>query len=247
MHPLFIGRNHIVLESVDSTNNYLASHEKLTKLPEGTLVEAKQQFAGRGQRDNVWLSAPGKNLTVSILFRPHFLDPENYFLLNKAITLAVVATIEEATQQPVHIKWPNDILVGGKKIAGLLIEISWRQNHFQNAIVGIGINVNQKENLPDHATSIRHFVAQDLNLDTIRESLCSHLEFQYLAIKTGKNEQITMSYRSCLMKLNQNIQLNFKGKQYEVELVGVDNVGRIMVRHKGKLHSLMHGDAKVVV
>ncbi|MFT7154174.1 MAG: BirA family biotin operon repressor/biotin-[acetyl-CoA-carboxylase] ligase, partial [Alteromonas macleodii] len=120
---LFIGSVCIRLERVDSSNNY-ARELIRDKMPiEGTVIVANEQTSGRGQRANTWFSEPKSNLTCSYILRPVFLAAKNQFVLSAAVALAVFETVYQfIPNNTLRIKWPNDILVGDKKIAGILIE-----------------------------------------------------------------------------------------------------------------------------
>ena len=144
------------LPKTGSTNH--AAREK--EYQNGTLVLAERQTAGRGQRGNRWSSAPGENLTFSVVLHPDFLPVHRQFYLSKAVCLALADTLEGFLDSPaepaqetgpspkkkpggVFIKWPNDIYVGARKIVGILIENDLSRETLSRSIVGIGINVNQ--------------------------------------------------------------------------------------------------------
>jgi BirA family biotin operon repressor/biotin-[acetyl-CoA-carboxylase] ligase len=132
----------IWLDSIDSTNS-----EALRRLPElsgGTVLAAREQTAGRGQRGNTWFSAPGENLTFSIVLKNLPLKAPEAVRLNYMTSVAVASFLESHGVEPA-IKWPNDIYVNGKKICGMLIEnVLGAQGEVKASVVGIGINLNQK-------------------------------------------------------------------------------------------------------
>ena len=153
---LFIGKKLIHLNEVDSTNTYLKTLCENEILPEGTVVIAESQYAGRGQRSNTWESEPGKNIIMSLIFYPGFLSANRQFLLSQAVALALQEFISNLLpEEKTSIKWPNDIYVGDKKIAGILIESSWMGNQVKNSIVGIGININQDGFYHPNAISLK--------------------------------------------------------------------------------------------
>src|ERR1035437_6675835 len=147
METIFIGKNCIEIEKTDSTNSYLSKLLGEKTLFEGTVVITNRQEMGRGQRGTTWESEPNKNLTLSILLHPTFLRPDEQFQLNKAISLGVAGFVVGVLQVDVDvkIKWPNDIYIRNKKVAGILIENSVSGNNLQHSIIGIGINVNQEK------------------------------------------------------------------------------------------------------
>ena len=119
---LFLGKKIIELDSVDSTNNYAANLISQTKVLDGTVIMAYFQSQGRGQRGNDWMASPGENLTISIIVSTSFVDIGNQFVISQAVSLGVCKYVEQRLGCNGHVKWPNDIYVDGKKIAGILIE-----------------------------------------------------------------------------------------------------------------------------
>lgn len=149
-----IGRKLIHLESVDSTNNYTANLVKSRGLASGTVILADDQFEGKGQRGTEWHVEPGMNLTFSAYLEFANLSVENQFDLSKVIALSICHFLEKLGLRP-EIKWPNDILVGGRKISGVLIENMISGKSPLRSIVGIGLNVNQMRFGKFDATSIQ--------------------------------------------------------------------------------------------
>lgn len=171
----------IWLESVDSTNS--EALRRLPELPSGTVLAAREQTAGRGQRGNTWFTEPGKNLTFSIVLKPSGLAAGEAHLLNYLASVAV-AEFLEGYGVFCSIKWPNDIYVGRKKICGILVENSLSGGCVAASVIGIGININQTE-FPQlaNATSLslvtgREYVLEDClkAFMAVFESLQPHLE-----------------------------------------------------------------------
>lgn len=137
------------LDSVDSTSTYLA--RTLPDAPAGTVVVTREQSAGRGQRGNSWEAAPGLNVTMSLMLRPEGLPAREQFVISQAVALAVVDTIDPLLPEgeTASVKWPNDIYVGDRKIAGILIENVLEGAEVARSIVGLGLNVNQPRFLSD--------------------------------------------------------------------------------------------------
>ena len=134
----------IHLNETHSTNSYLRElimREK--EQPEGTVVITDYQTAGRGQKGNSWESERGKNLTFSILLHPNHIPPGKQFILSQLISIAIVGVLKKYDRH-FTIKWPNDIYWKEKKIAGMLIEVDLTGSSLSNAIIGIGININQR-------------------------------------------------------------------------------------------------------
>lgn len=150
--------------------------------PHGLVVAAREQTAGRGQRGNTWESGPGLNLSFSIVLRPAGIHPARQFCISEAVALAVAETVEEelrsnGVDDPVYVKWPNDIYVGDRKICGILIENTITGTHIDKSVVGIGLNVNQREFLSDapNPVSIIQLTARETPLQPLLDRLTARL------------------------------------------------------------------------
>lgn len=165
----------IELEESPSTNSHLASIAG--DCAHGTVVCAFRQTAGRGQRGNSWESAPGENITMSLLLRPAGLHPARQFVISEAVSLAIVSVLRRHLPGcDVRVKWPNDIYVGDSKICGILIENSITSTGINHSIVGAGINVNQRRFLSDAPNPVsmrqlagREFPVGELTREFARE------------------------------------------------------------------------------
>ena len=139
------------LKSVDSTNNELKRRSRQMPLPEGLVLSADRQTQGRGRSGRNWSSPPGSSISTSILLRPDRLPPEAIPRLTLLAALATARAIEEETGLGVGIKWPNDIVIMGKKAVGILTEMLMRDHQPDCVIVGIGVNVHQRSYDPEIA------------------------------------------------------------------------------------------------
>ncbi len=224
MNTLFVGHKLIRLESVDSTNKFAAKLVSLPDWVEGTAIVAEEQHGGKGRHDRTWDSEPGKNLTVSFLFKPHFLNSQQTFLLQKFSALAVADTLKNFTGTQPRIKWPNDIYVGSKKIAGILNGTSFQGDSFKSAIIGIGVNVNQTFFGRYNATSLKNERAQDFDLEELFGRLCEMLEKRYLQLKRS-DKVIQRDYHDQLFGLGEVRMYSFRGTKKEAVLQRVDEEG----------------------
>ncbi|MCE3227738.1 MAG: biotin--[acetyl-CoA-carboxylase] ligase [Bacteroidetes bacterium] len=233
METLFIGANLIFLPEVDSTNSYAIELLKNVNLPEGSVIHTANQTSGRGQRGNVWNTRPGSNLTVSVVLKPSFLDLKDQFYLYQIAALGcydVMTEILDHSQFDIKIKWPNDILVDGKKIAGILIENVVNHNHMHWSVMGIGLNVRQGE-FDDkiHATSIQILTRKEHDLADVLKLLCSRLEKYYMLLRNGKRETISENYIKHFFGLNKWLDFEI-GNQVEKLLVkGVSRNGLLLL------------------
>ena len=238
MKTLFIGQNCIHLKSIDSTNSYASQLIGGTKPVEGTLIYTFDQQKGRGQRGNAWESEPNKNVASSFILYPSFLLAGRQFFLNKIVSLAVADLMAELIQlsdktSEIRIKWPNDIYVGSKKIAGILIENTLRENTIQSSIIGIGLNINQtKFNANINATSLALITNKEFDLMQVLEKLSGFIEAWYLQLKGNKLESIDTSYLQNLYQLNEWHNYTSNDRPFEGKIIGISAIGKLQVQLK---------------
>lgn len=155
MSSRWAGKNLYFFDEVDSTNNMVRTLAE-QGAPEGTLVVAANQTAGKGRRGRTWVAPAGSSVMMSILLRPEF-APERASMLTLVTAMAVARGIREVTGIEAGIKWPNDIVADGKKLCGILTEMSTEMDYIRYVVIGIGINVSIKEfpeELRQKATSL---------------------------------------------------------------------------------------------
>jgi BirA family biotin operon repressor/biotin-[acetyl-CoA-carboxylase] ligase len=229
---LFVGQNVISKDIVDSTNSAATSLLDETRLPEGTVIIAKEQHAGRGQQGTTWESEHGKNLLASFILYPTFLHPINIFHLNMSISLALYDFGNKLLKNDVSVKWPNDLYYKNKKLAGLLIENSIRNNEFNYSIVGIGININQTKFSANAAnpTSFKAILKNDLDMTEVFNLLCGCIEARYLQLKSTKSDDLKNEYLKVLYKFNIPATYKVGEKIVSREIVDVMNDGKLVLK-----------------
>ncbi len=247
-NTLFVGKVLHYFEHIGSTNaaaaQFLTQNTELANpvvravvpLAEGSVFLTFNQTAGRGQMGNRWESIAGENIAISFLFLPHFLAPHEQFLLNKAITLAIndFFTPFLSSEKKLRIKWPNDIYVNDRKICGILIQNTLAASHIQAAIIGIGLNINQKifDNLP-HATSLFLETNQLFDLSNLVEKLCQAVEQQYLRLKTRQFGSLNLDYLSKLYHFGEeSLFQRLDGRYFSGTIAGVTVAGRLSIELK---------------
>ncbi len=233
-NTLFIGQNQVFVPQCHSTNTLLAELVKNQDLMEGTVVITNNQTAGRGQRGNTWQAEPGKNLTFSLLLKPSFLLAKDQFYLTVVVSLAIRELLTSELQTPVKIKWPNDILVGDKKICGILIENTVGGDKLQQSIIGIGLNVNQDNFSIDKPTSMKLITDREFDLASVLNSLLVKLESNYLQLKEGNYHALRSEYLSHLYWINEERIFSSKGREFKGTITGVDEHGRLSISHSEK-------------
>ena len=238
-NSLFIGKNLIELDSVDSTNSFAKEMLSNSRPIEGTVITAKEQFAGRGQMGNKWNAEAGKNITLSLVLYPDQLDADKQFFLNMAIALAVKDFCEFVLGDEIKIKWPNDIYYHDRKIAGILIENSISGTKITSSVVGIGINVNQEEfdpALPNPASliQIKKPSAPLYDLPVLIGELCAYLEKYYLQLRQQHYHFLDKGYTVALYRYQQTHEFKRGDTTFKGEINGVAKDGKLIIHSGGK-------------
>ena len=213
------------LESVHSTNTWAL--ERLPEIPSGTLIAAREQTAGRGQRGNTWFTEPGKNLTFSLVLKPEGLKAGDAHLLNYLASVAV-AEFLQGYGVSCCIKWPNDIYVGRKKICGILVENSLSGGCVAASVIGIGININQTQ-FPQlaNATSLSLVTGKEYVLEECLEAFMAVFEsWQY------RLSSLSEAYTSRLFQ--KGVQARYidylrGNEEFTGTILGVSPDGRLII------------------
>ncbi len=221
----------IRLNEVDSTQDELRTRVMSDPIQEGTVVTARKQGKGRGLGENVWESEEGANLLMSLLWKPVFLHVSQQFLLTKVVSLAVADLMQSIIQQSdIRIKWPNDVYVGDRKIAGILIENSIIGEQFQYCLIGIGININQtafSKTLPN-PVSLSQLKGNELSIDHCLQLLCEFLDQKLLQLKNDIRS-LNTDYLNRLYRFNTTAPFLIDKKQIEARITGVSPFGMLQL------------------
>jgi BirA family transcriptional regulator, biotin operon repressor / biotin---[acetyl-CoA-carboxylase] ligase len=212
----------VLLPAVDSTNNYAAKALSEGKLTHGTVILAEKQTAGRGQRGSTWTSGANQ-FTGSFYVETAFLSARNLPLLNFAVATALRAAIADLISEDVKIKWPNDMLVNDRKIAGILVETQWSGASMKGAIVGIGLNLH-KEELPS-ACSLEDFGA-GAGIAEMALAIWSHMRESLALLRAGRYDEIATEYHSRLWRMGVEQTASLPdGRRITGRITGVDGQG----------------------
>lgn len=229
-------KNIISLDEVSSTNDYMIENIKSGVIQkEGSVVVANYQTAGKGLDQNKWESEAGKNLLFSILLKPAFLPADQQFQLTKIISLAIHDFVRNyLPNERIKVKWPNDIYVGNKKIAGVLISNTIKGKEIMHTVVGVGININQQTfgNQILNPTSLWHYLNTELKIDFCLKNVLSHIQKRYQQLKDNDSYQINFDYKKALYRLNDFNLFNYKESMISARIVGVTEYGQIKLIQK---------------
>lgn len=242
------GENMYVYERVGSTNDVLKEMAE-QGAPEGTLVIADEQTAGRGRMGRAWIAPPQSSLLISILFRPE-LPPQQVYRLVMACGLAVAEACEaEEGIPPVEVKWPNDLLIGGRKFTGILPESAFVGEQVAWVVVGIGVNVNQtfeaSDPLAATATSLRMVSGHEHD----RVALLAHiLERLNRWHRHLPHEALLDAWRERCVTLGRRVRVETPQGVLEGLAEAVDESGMLWLRDAaGQHHHIAAGEATLLI
>lgn len=193
------------LGAIPSTNSYLKELVKKEATESFTVVSADLQTRGRGQMDSVWYSSEGNNLLFSILINFGGVLAEDQFYLNCAVSLGILEALRAYNIPELTVKWPNDIMSGNRKLAGILIENSLSQGQLKYAIVGIGLNVNEEKfpsELPK-AVSMYQILGKKTDRNELLLELLEEIRKYATLFITGQYHRLMEEYQENLYKFGQ--------------------------------------------
>ena len=222
------------LDSVDSTNDELLRH--LPSYDNLSVVAAVEQFAGRGQRGNRWLSEPGDNLTFSLLVRPEGLPARDIMSITFLSTLVIRDWLREEGA-PALVKWPNDLYVGNRKICGMLIENGLSEGMVAWSVIGIGINLNQTDFPGElvNPVSLKRITSRNYDPKTALERICELFEARLTAL-SGDLGRLHDEYCDGLFLAG--IPHPYRdlatGQEFTGTIKGVTREGRLLMDRDGK-------------
>jgi len=223
-------KKQIYYESIDSTNEEMQRLLKKADFEEGMVISAGFQTSGKGHMGNTWESEPGKNLLMSMLFLPDFLRPGYQFYLSRIVSLALLELIGSYCGN-VTIKWPNDMNVKDKKIAGILIENHLKGDKIEKSIAGIGLNVNQ-EKFSSHIpgpTSLYMETGCQTDMTKLLDNLLEKLEEKYNMLVNNELDVIDRCYHDHLYGFGEIRNFSSKGKKFRARIAGTEPAGELIL------------------
>lgn len=222
--------NYLHLAQTDSTNAYLQRKQADTDIC-NWVVSADEQTAGKGMGSNDWESEKGKNLTFSMALDMGFLPAERQFLLSEAVPLGVVEVLDTVLPpEKLSIKWPNDIVFDGQKLAGILINSTIKANLMDVSIIGIGLNVNQMQfqDWPTRPISLKQITGMDYDLRPLMEQLAKHILIKVEQLKSSP-AAIKQEYLKRLFRYRTWADYEVGGKVLRLLMTGIDEFGRLQL------------------
>jgi BirA family biotin operon repressor/biotin-[acetyl-CoA-carboxylase] ligase len=228
--------NIIKLNAIESTNSYLKKLCLESEMDDYTVVTAEYQTSGRGQMGTVWQSEKGKNMMFSMLIKFEDLPISFRFYISMAVSLGVITTLNNEFKANFKIKWPNDIMSDNDKVAGVLIENTFRGNFIGQSIIGIGLNVNQMD-FPKsikNATSLLKTTNQKIDRDILLLKLIKGIQSKMLLVKEKNYSSLKNSYLKALYGYKVTMSFIENNSSFKGEIIGVAEDGKLEILTKNK-------------
>jgi BirA family biotin operon repressor/biotin-[acetyl-CoA-carboxylase] ligase len=219
------------LDATDSTNFFLKDLLRSENPMDYTVVVTKSQLKGRGQMNTVWASEGGKNLTFSVLKKFDAMSVRHQFALNIAVSLAMYEALGKLSIPDVQIKWPNDIMSGSSKICGILIENMLRGNKIGEAVIGIGLNVNQTDfGELGKASSLKLVTGRNFDLDELLHTILDSIQLQLDTVEAKTVAQLLPAYERLLFRKDKpSTFTNAKGERFMGYIRRVSALGKLVI------------------
>ncbi|HTL71468.1 MAG TPA: biotin--[acetyl-CoA-carboxylase] ligase [Candidatus Eisenbacteria bacterium] len=239
-----IGKKIFSYEDLDSTND-AAWRLGEEGLPEGACVFAEHQKKGRGRMGRSWLSPKGKGVLLSVLLRPK-LSPAEAARVTLMTAVSAARAMKKHVGKAPGIKWPNDLLYGGKKVCGILTEMSAELDRVKFVVVGIGVNVNASaKDLPPGSTSLREAAGRAVSRQDFARDLLTEMEADYLRLKDGRFEEIVRDWEDHSATSGKRVTATVFGRKIQGQAVGIDSDGALWIRRDNGLQErVLAGDVQ---
>ncbi len=234
MQNISIGNKVIEYSRIDSTNTKARELLRKGEISEGAVVVAFEQYAGKGYAQNSWESNPGENLTASFVLQPTFVAPQYQFWLTRVLSLALRDTVNFYlhAQPAVSIKWPNDIYVANKKIAGILVENSIMGDKIKDSICGIGLNVNQTVFLSGapNPVSLKQLSGFGYDTKEMLSRIAGFISHWYTLLRDEQWSIIDKEYLQSIYLLQTLATFRAEDKMFQGTIQGTDHYGRLQIK-----------------
>jgi BirA family biotin operon repressor/biotin-[acetyl-CoA-carboxylase] ligase len=245
-----IGREVLFFSEIDSTNR--EAHDRAEKgAREGTVVIADSQSRGKGRRGRSWESPSGSNLYLSIILRP-LIPPPAAPQITLLAGIAAARALSGVSGLECRIKWPNDILLRGRKLAGILAEMEGKDSKVRFIILGVGVNVNwRREDFPDDlrqtATSLRAETGKEISRAAVAAGLLHELEEEYVSfLREGFSARIREEWSRLSWVLGKPVTLSLPEATISGRALGLDPEGALLVLDgEGKTHRFIAGEVSL--
>jgi len=246
----YLGRNIVYYPVCDSTQNIAASIAR-EGAPHGTVVITEEQTAGRGRLERSWDSSANKGIWMSVIIRPE-ISPQFAAQFTLVSAVAIARAIEDTTKCSPNIKWPNDLLINGKKVTGILTELQADMDRVQSIIIGIGVNVNQEidafeQSIQSIATSIKIESGDEIDRVVLVAKILDYLEkYSNIYVENGF-EPIKILWESYNCTIGKRIRANLLRETLEGVAIGITNDGVLELQlDNGEIRGIYSADIHLI-
>jgi len=241
-----IGNKLFVFDSIDSTNT-CAKTLADAGMEDGAVVFAEHQTAGKGRNGRAWISEPGKNLLFSVILRPK-LPKEQAVFLTFYSAVSVAQAVESVVGKPIECKWPNDVLLNGKKFCGILLETSFQETSLAYSVVGIGINLNQREfgaEMSNRVTSLSLEQGEGFDRKQMFQRIVLQLDRFYTDVLAGDFKEIMKTWNSKCTMFGRPVTVERAHDRLSGKAVGLSSDGGLMIETSSGTSTVYAGDVTV--
>jgi BirA family transcriptional regulator, biotin operon repressor / biotin---[acetyl-CoA-carboxylase] ligase len=241
-------QNLILYQTIDSTNT-VTKNLAMKDAPEGTVIITEEQTAGKGRLDRKWFSQSNKNLLFTILLRPPW-GVENAFLLTMTLAISAIDEIKNLAGLDVLIKWPNDLYVGKKKLAGMLTEFSMKDHMVDYIIIGLGINVNwtpgEQDGLLYPATSILAETGRTTPRNELLAGILNRFDANYKKALSGETDFLHQRWNEVSLITGKEVDIISPEETIKGTAISIDKSGALILRNNlGKEVIVLSGDVSL--
>jgi BirA family biotin operon repressor/biotin-[acetyl-CoA-carboxylase] ligase len=241
-HSRTIGKKIHYFDYLSSTMD-LAMQLGMKGAANGTLVLAESQVKGRGRLGRSWFSPKYKGIYLSLILRPKIL-PAACPILTLMSAVSICEAVKEVLDLDLQIKWPNDVLIHHKKVAGILTEMNAEVDKVNFVVIGIGLNVNNdKRSLVDQATSLKQEQGQEISRLVLLRELLRRMENNYFLLEDKGSQEIINKWRSFTLTLGTRVKVSCQNKHIEGQATDIDQDGSLLIRKdSGLIQRISSGD-----
>lgn len=232
MHTEWVAKEVLYFDTIDSTNT--KAQELAEKgYPSGTLVVADKQESGKGRRGRSWVSPSGTGIFMTLMIKPD-INPNNASMLTLVAALAVAKAITSVTGEKALIKWPNDIVINGKKVCGILTEMNAQFDYINHIVVGIGINVHN-ESFPEEISQMASSLMIEAGgkrfhrAQIIAENMSYFEQYYDTFLKTQDLSALVMEYDELLVNRNKSVRVLDPKEPFDGKAMGITPKGELIV------------------
>ncbi|MFH0989106.1 MAG: biotin--[acetyl-CoA-carboxylase] ligase [bacterium] len=241
-----IGRKLFVFDHIDSTNT-CAKALGDAGTDEGAVVLTDFQTQGKGRLGRTWNAEPGSNLLFTVLLRPQLAE-ETSNLLTFFAAVAVAKAIEFVTKRTIECKWPNDLLLNGKKCCGILLESSFKKNKLDYSVIGIGLNVNQKVFTPElslSATSLAQECEAEFDRKQLLHRILEQMDFLYDDVRVGQFDRVLSEWQERSSMIGKSVTVSGYNNSFTGTVMSISTNGGLIIKTARGLATVYAGDVQI--